>query len=94
MLLFSTLDQRKKSVDYAAMSRRGGPGLQVLIGVVVVGLFLYGFYSYHEVQSRLRTMEEKADRLKVEHESVSAQLQGRHRNSTDRLMKCPISGHL
>ena len=58
------------------MSRRGGPGVQVLAVVAVVGLFMYGFYSYHQLNTHFRKTEEKADHLRQQHDSISAQLQG------------------
>lgn len=58
------------------MTRRGGPGVQVLALVAVAGLSIYGFYSYHTVSSRLKRSEEKNVNLKQQHDSISAQLQG------------------
>lgn len=63
-------------------TKRGSPAIQILIGFVVVGLFLYGFYIYHEVQTRLRRTEERADRLKTQHETVSSQLQVLYEHKT------------
>jgi len=58
------------------MSKRGSPALQVLVVIAVVGAFLYGFYSYHDQQTRLKRSEGSADKLKKKTESLSAQLQG------------------
>ena len=60
------------------MTRRGGMGLKV-VGSVAAGLILiYGLYSYHDVQTRLKRSEEKGERLRQQHDSLSAQLQGKY----------------
>lgn len=79
-----TLEQRRKSDDQhscmtkGAMPRRvaGSPGIQALLGIVVVTLLLYGFYSYHGVKAGLRVTEENMARLRARHESLAAQMQG------------------
>ena len=60
------------------MSRRNSPGVQAVVILGVVFLFLYGYYSYHQVQTRLKRSDEKAERLKQQQDSVSAQLQGEY----------------
>ena len=58
------------------MTRRGGTTVQAIGLVAVIGLFVYGFYSYGELQTKLRRAEEKGERLRQQHDSLSAQLQG------------------
>ena len=59
------------------MSRRSGTSLQVLLATAVVGLFVYGLYSHHDIQTRLKKSDEKGERLRQQHDSLSAQLQGK-----------------
>ena len=58
------------------MTRRSSPGIKAFGLVAVVGLFIFGMYSYHDLHTRQRRSEEKADRLRQQHDSISAQLQG------------------
>lgn len=58
------------------MPRRGLPGVQVVVLIGVVLLFLYGYYSFNEVKSTLRKSEEMVKRAKLDEENLSAQLQG------------------
>ena len=58
------------------MTKRGSPAVQVFIVIAVVGVFLYGFYRYHDQHTRLKRSEESTDKLKQKSESLSAQLQG------------------
>ncbi len=58
------------------MGRRSSAGLQALALAGIVGLFLFGVYSYNDVQGRLKQTLEKAERLEQQQESVSSQLQG------------------
>ena len=58
------------------MTKRGSPAVQVLAVIAVVGIFLYGFYRYHDQHTRLKRSEESADKLQQKSESLSAQLQG------------------
>jgi len=56
--------------------KRGSPAVQVFIVIAVVGLFLYGFYRYHDQHTRLKLSEESAEKLQQKSQSLSAQLQG------------------
>jgi len=57
------------------MGRRGSLGIQALLVIGVISLFLFGLYSYNDVQERLKRSDEKSERLKQQEDSVSAQLQ-------------------
>ena len=58
------------------MTRRNGVGLKVVL-TVAAGLFvIYCLYSYHEIHTRLKKSDEKGERLRQQHDSLSAQLQG------------------
>ena len=58
------------------MTRRSGVGMKVILTVAICLFAVYCLYSYHEVHTRLKRSDEKAERLKQQHDSLSAQLQG------------------
>jgi uncharacterized ion transporter superfamily protein YfcC len=58
------------------MHRREGSVVRVVIFISVAICFVYGVYLYHDVQTRLKKSDEKSERLRQQHDSVSAQLQG------------------
>ena len=58
------------------MPRRGLPGVQIVVLIAVVLLFVYGYYSFNELKSTLKKSEETVKRVKLEEENLSAQLQG------------------
>jgi hypothetical protein len=58
------------------MPRRGLPGVQVVVLIGVILLFVYGYYSFSELKSTLGKSEENLKRTKLEEENLSAQLQG------------------
>ena len=63
--------------DYGEMmSRHQGQKLKVIIFVGVFVILLYGVYLYHDVHSKLIRSEERGDRMKQQHDSLAAQLQG------------------
>ncbi len=59
-----------------AMMRRNTAGIKLFLIVAAGVLMLYGLYSFHELHTKLKSTEEKADRLRQQHDSLSAQLQG------------------
>lgn len=50
--------------------------MKALIFAGVFGFILFGLYSYHKTNTELVRITKTADRLRQEHDSVSAQLQG------------------
>jgi len=58
------------------MMRRSNNTVRTVAIVVAAGLFLYGLYAYHDLHTRHKRSVEKADRLRQQHDSLSAQLQG------------------
>ena len=58
------------------MSRLRSPTVKYVALVVIGIVFVYGFFSYHDVSTKLRTVEEKLSHVSQQHDSVSAQLQG------------------
>ena len=58
------------------MPRRGPPGVQVLVAIGVLLLFVYGYYSYNELKSTIRKNEEAAKRMVLNEENLMTQLQG------------------
>lgn len=64
------------------MTKRGSPAVQVFIVVAVVGVFLYGFYLFHDKHTRLKRSEESAHQFKQKSESLSAQLQVLYEHKT------------
>ena len=64
------------NLHFSSMSRRKGLGYNMVIVVVCGFIVIFGIYSYHDLHTRLRKAEEVEVRLRQEHESVSAQLQG------------------
>ena len=59
------------------MTRRNGVGLKVILTVAICLFVVYCLYSYHEIHTRLKRTEERGERLKQQHDSLSAQLQGK-----------------
>jgi len=57
------------------MNRRNGAGPKLVGAAVVIVILIYGLYSHNDVQSKLRTAEEKTERLRQQYDSLSAQLQ-------------------
>ncbi|KAK2158641.1 hypothetical protein LSH36_166g03025 [Paralvinella palmiformis] len=57
------------------MMRRSNNTVRTVAIVVAAGLFLYGLYAYHDLHTRHKRSVEKADRLRQQHDSLSAQLQ-------------------
>ena len=66
----------ESNLQFSNMSRRKGLGFNMVIVVVCGFIVIFGIYSYHDLHTRLRKAEEVEVRLRQEHESVSAQLQG------------------
>ena len=62
------------------MSRRNGLGFNMIVVVICGFIVIFGIYSYHDLHTRLRKGDEVAERLRQQHESVSAQLQGGSRS--------------
>ena len=58
------------------MSRRNGTGMKFLLTVVIGGVFIFGLYTYHDQQTKLRKADENADKMQQQHDSLAAQLQG------------------
>lgn len=60
------------------MTRRNGTGPKVVAAAVLLLLVIYAIYAHNDVQNKLRTSEEKTERLRQQYDSLSAQLQGMH----------------
>ncbi|KAI0214973.1 hypothetical protein LSAT2_032984 [Lamellibrachia satsuma] len=87
------MDSNQKS---SIMSRRNGLGFNMVVVVVCGFIVIFGIYSYHDLHTRLRKGEEIADRLRQQHESVSAQLQVvyEHKSRLDNSLKLEKKNHL
>ncbi len=59
------------------MMRRGNNTVRTVAVCVTVLLFLYGLYAYHDLHTQLNKSEEKAEKLRQQHDSLSAQIQGK-----------------
>lgn len=67
-------------IPVSTMTRRTGGMIKYIAAGFAVLACLYGLFCYHELNTRLRSADEKVDRLRTQHESVSAQLQGKRVN--------------
>ena len=58
------------------MTRRSSSATKAIGLVGGLGLFIFAVYSYHNLNLEIKKTSDKADRLRQQHDSLSAQLQG------------------
>jgi len=58
------------------MGRRGLTSLRAVVVAAVVLLFVYGFYTYNELQTELKKRDSREERVKLQLDTVSSELEG------------------
>jgi len=59
------------------MGRRGLTGLRAVVVVALLGLVVYGYYTYSELQKEIHKRDSREERVKRQLDTVSSELESK-----------------